>query len=436
MSFIDTIRHSWNAFVGRDPTRNFSIDMGATSYSRPDRIVLTRGNERSIITAVYTRMAVDAASIDIKHCRVDENDNFLEVIKDSKLNYCLNKSANLDQTGRAFRQSIFMSILDDGVTAIVPVNTDVNPDLTASFDINQMRTGKIIQWQPKQVKVEIYDQEDGKKKEIFVQKKWTAIVENPFYAIMNERNSTLQRLIRKLNILDVIDDQSGSGKLDMIIQLPYAVKSDLQKERAEDRRRSIEQQLAENKYGIAYIDSTEHVTQINRSIENKLMGQVEYLTNLLFSQLGITQSILDGSADEATMNNYFSRTIEPLVAYVAEEMERKFLTKTAVSQHQAILYFRDLFKLVPLSQLAELVNSLSRNEVVATNEFRQIIGLKPLDNPAANEPHNANMPMTEDPMQDYQNGGEEFTPDELRQQLQDLDDIDAQLDELDAMSRE
>lgn len=435
MSFIDTIRHSWNAFVGRDPTKTFNTDFGASSYTNLSRITLTRGNERSIITAAYTRMSVDAASIDLKHCKVDDNGNFLEVVKDSKLNYCLNKSANLDQTGRAFRQSIFMSILDEGVTAIVPTETTLDPDISMSFEINELRVGKIVQWYPDSVKVEIYDPSDGKKKEIIVKKKWTSIVENPFYAIMNERNSTLQRLIRKLNILDVIDDQSGSGKLDMIIQLPYTVKSELAKERAEDRRRSIEQQLAENKYGIAYIDSTEHVTQLNRSVENKLMSQIEYLTNLLFSQLGITQSILDGSADEATLNNYYSRTIEPLVAYVAEEMERKFLTKTAVSQKQAILYFRDLFKLVPLSQLADLVNSLSRNEVVATNEFRQIIGLKPLDNPEANVPHNANMPSEELEIEEIQNGGEDFTPDELRGQLEELDNLDSQLDELEQMTK-
>lgn len=439
MSLLDSIRHSWNAFVGRDPTKTWGMDNGEGSYTNPGRIVLTRGNERSIITAVYTRMAVDAATIDIKHVKADEDGHFKSYIPDSSLNYLLEKSANLDQTGRAFRQSLFMQILDDGVGVAVPVRTKESPDITTGFKIEELRTGKITQWYPKRVKVEVYDEEDGKKKEVIVDKKWTTIVENPFYAIMNEKNSTLQRLIRKLNLLDIVDEASSSGKLDMIIQLPYAVKSELQMQRAEERTKAIEKQLKDGKYGVAYIDSTEHVTQLNRSLENKLMGQVEYLTNLLFSQLGITQEIMNGSANEEAMNNYFSRTIEPLVAAVCDEMERKFLSKTAVSQGHAILYFRDLFKLVPLSQLADLANSLARNEIVTANEFRQIIGLKPSDEDKADMLRNANMPAEEGaPAEEIQNGGDmdAFSPDELKAQLQQLDDLDAQLDELENMSKE
>lgn len=437
MSLADRIKHSWNAFIGRDPTNLQNVDTGPGYYARPDRVVLTRGNERSIINAAITRMAVDCAQTEILHVNVDEEGQYKETRTDSKLNYCLTKSANIDQTGRAFRQDIFMRMFDEGVAAVVPIDTDLDPSKTLAFEPSSLRVASVKEWYPKHVKVEVYDDRDGKTKEVLVEKRWTSIIENPFRSVMNEKNSILQRLIRKLNLLDVIDDQSGSGKLDMIIQLPYTVKSDLAKERAEDRRRSIEQQLAENKYGIAYIDSTEHITQLNRSVENKLMGQVEYLMNLFFSQLGITQGVLDGTADDNTMNNYYCRTLEPPLTETVSEMERKLLTKTAVSQGQAIRFFRNPFKMVPISQLPDLADKLTRNEIMTSNEFRPIIGLKPSDDPNANELRNKNIsaPNKEAPMQipENQNGGS-FTPDELRAQLEQLDELDSQLDELEKMA--
>lgn len=438
MSLVDRIVHSWNAFIGRDPTKLTSEDVGSGYYARPDRVVLTRGNERSIINSAITRMSVDCAQIDIFHIDVDEDDNYINK-RDSTLNYCLCKSANIDQTGRALRQDIFTTMLDDGAVAVVPIVTSLDPAKSLSFEISDMRTGVIKTWYPKHVNVEVYDDHDGQKKEIVVPKKWTTIVENPFRSIMNENNSTLKRLIRKLNILDVIDNQSGSGKLDMIIQLPYAVKSDLAKERAEDRRKSIEKQLSENKFGIAYIDSSEHITQLNRSVENKLMGQVEYLTNLFFSQLGITQSILDGTADANTYNNYYCHTIEPLMSAVCDEMERKFLTKTAYTQGQRIRFFRNPFKLVSVTELPELADKLLRNRIMTSNEFRPLLGLKPSDEASADRLENPNMPGTngteEVVPEENQNGGDEEIA-ELEEQLAQLDNLDSELDELDKSLKE
>mgnify|MGYP004535213889 CR=1 FL=1 len=389
MGFINRIRHGWNAFMNRDPTSNYR-NIGSSYSYRPDRPRFSRGNERSIVTSVYNRIALDAAGIDIQHVRLDEDGRFLEIIK-SGLNECLTTEANIDQTGRAFRQDIFMSMLDEGCIAIVPIDTTFDPNNTNSYDILSMRTGKILEWYPQQVKVRVYNEQTGQKEDIIVPKKMVAIVENPLYAVINEPNSTMQRLIRKLNLLDYIDEQSGSGKLDLIIQLPYVIKTEARKKQAEQRRQDIEDQLSGSKYGIAYTDGTEHITQLNRSVENNLMKQIEFLTSMLYSQLGITQSILDGTANEETMLNYFDRTIEPIVAAVVDEMKRKYLTKTARSQSQSILYFRNPFKLVPVKDLAEMADKMTRNEIMTSNEVRQVIGMKPSDDPKADQLINSNL---------------------------------------------
>ena len=387
-------KHAWNAFVNnRDPTVYYR-DTGPGYSYRPDRPRLTRGNERSIVTSVYNRIALDAASINIQHCKLDENGRYLRTI-DSSLNKCLNLTANLDQTGRAFIQDIVMSMLDEGCVAIVPVDTTADPKLTESYDILSMRTGKILEWFPKYVRVRLYNEEKGQKEDIILPKRTIGIIENPLYAVINEPNSTMQRLIRKLSLLDVTDEQTASGKLDIIIQLPYVIKSEARRQQAEQRRKEIEMQLAGSKYGIAYTDGTEKITQLNRSVENNLMKQVEYLTNLLFSQLGITQAILDGTADDKTMLNYYSRTIEPIVAAIVDEMERKFLSKTARSQNQSIKFFRDPFKLVPINDIAEIADKFTRNEIMTSNEIRQIVGLKPSDDPKADQLVNSNLNQPE-----------------------------------------
>ena len=388
MSFTNRLQHAWNAFMNKDPTNAYA---SGQSYSRsPNRIRLSRGNERSIVTAVYNRLALDTASIGFKHIRLDKNNRFKEIIL-SGLNNCLSIEANIDQTGRSFIQDAVISMLDEGCVAIVPTETTFNPTVTGSFDINSMRTGKIIEWFPKHVKVRVYNENTGRKEDIILPKAIVAIIENPFYAVMNESNSTLQRLIRKLVLLDDIDEQSGAGKLDLIIQLPYTIKSEARREQAEKRRKDIEMQLAGSKYGIAYVDGTEHVTQLNRSLENNLMKQIEYLTNLLFSQLGLTQSIMDGTADEKTMLNYYDRTIEPILSAIADEMIRKFLTKTARSQGQSIKFFRDPFKLVPVSEIAEIADKFTRNEIATSNEIRQVIGWTPSDDPNADVLRNKNL---------------------------------------------
>lgn len=383
------LKHAWNAFMNRDPTPSFQNYGMGYSY-RPDRPRLSRGNERSIITALYNRIALDASSVSISHVRLDENGRFLETIP-SGLNNCLTLEANTDQTSRAFLQDVFMSMMDEGCVAIVPVDTSLNPRLTGSYDILTMRTGQILEWFPHHIKVRLYNEQTGRKEDITIPKSMAAIVENPLYAVMNEPNSTVQRLIRKLNLLDVIDEKNSSGKLDLIIQLPYTVKSELRRQQAEERRATIEQQLVGSKYGIAYADATEHITQLNRPVENNLMGQIEYLTNLAFSQLGMTQGILDGTADEKTMLNYYSRSIEPMLSAVTDEMKRKFLTKTARSQRQSIAFFRDPFKLVPVSDIAEIADKFTRNEIMSSNELRQIIGMKPSDDPKADELRNKNL---------------------------------------------
>ena len=390
MKFTDRIKHGWNAFLNRDPTYNYRA-LGGPSYGyRPDRMRFTRGNERSIVTSVYNRIALDAASIDIMHVQLDKDDRF-ESIRESALNECLTKNANIDQTGRAFIQDVVMSMLDEGCVAIVPVDTTINPNISNSYEINTVRTAKIVEWYPAHVKVNLYNDRTGRKEDLILPKKTVAIIENPLYAVINEPNSTMQRLIRKLNLLDVIDEQSGSGKLDLIIQLPYVIKTDARRQQAEQRRKDIEMQLSGSKYGIAYTDGTERITQLNRSVDNNLMKQIEYLTSMLYSQLGITQAILDGSADDKTMLNYYNRTIEPIVSSIVDEIQRKFLTKTAITQKQAILYFRDPFRLVPVNEIAEIADKFTRNEIMTSNEIRQIVGMKPSKDPNADELRNKNL---------------------------------------------
>ena len=389
------LKHAWNAFVNnRDPTASYR-DIGPGYSYRPDRPRLTRGNERSIITSVYNRIALDVAANDIRHVKLDEDDRFSEVI-DSGLNNCLALDANIDQTGRAFIQDAVMSMLDEGCVALVPIETTFNPQQTGSFDIVTIRTGKILDWYPKHVRVSVYNERSGKREEIVLPKDTIAIIENPLYAVMNEPNSTMQRLIRKLNLLDAIDEQSGSGKLDLIIQLPYVVKTEARRQQAEARRKDIEMQLAGSKYGIAYTDGTEKVTQLNRSVDNNLMKQIEYLTSMLYSQLGITQAVLEGTADEKTMLNYYSRTIEPIIAAIVDEMKRKFLTKTARTRRQSIVFFRDPFKLVPVDNIAEIADKFTRNEIMTSNEIRQKIGMKPSKDPKADKLINSNLNQPEE----------------------------------------
>lgn len=381
-------KSAWNAFFNRDPTGGYRYS-GQTFYYRPDRPRFTRGNERSIINSVYNRIAMDVAAITFQHVRLDGNDRFKEVMN-SKLNSCLMLEANVDQTGRAFIQDVVISMFDEGCVAIVPVDTDRDPE-NGTFDIETMRTGKIIEWKPRHVKVRVYNDRTGNREDIIMPKTSVAIIENPLYAVMNEPNSTVQRLVRKLNLLDVIDEQSGSGKLDLIIQLPYVIKNEARRKQAEDRRREIEQQLAGSKYGIAYADGTERITQLNRSVENNLLKQIEYLTNMAYGQLGITPEIMNGSADEKTMLNYNNRTIEPIASAIADAIKRTFLTKTARTQKQTIMFFRDPFRLVPIADLAELADKLTRNEIATSNEVRQAIGMKPSSDPKADELRNSNI---------------------------------------------
>ena len=393
LTFGSRLKHAFNAFMNRDPT--YGKESIGPGYSmRPDRSRLTRGNERSIVTSIYNRIAIDVAAININHCRVDENQRLVENI-DSTLNTCLNLEANIDQTGRAFMQDVVMSLLDEGCVAIVPVETSIDPAVSSSYDIWSMRTGKILEWRPEHVRVRVYNEKTGCREDITVPKKTAAIVENPLYAVMNEPNSTMQRLIRKLNLLDAVDEQSGSGKLDMIIQLPYVIKTEARRKQADKRIKDIEDQL-KGPYGIAYTDGTEKIVQLNRPIENNLMKQIEYLTNMLYSQLGITQTVLDGTADEQTMLNYYSRTIEPIISAIVDEMKRKFLTKTARTQMQTIKFFRDPFRLVPVGNIAEIADKFTRNEILTSNEIRQIIGMKPSDDPKADQLINSNLNQPED----------------------------------------
>lgn len=392
MGFFDRLKYAWNAFMNKDPTRRVDDDVGLMfGYGgRPDRARLTRGNERSIIASILNRMSVDCAAIGIEHVRLDEAGRFSETIN-SGLNRCLTLSANRDQTARAFLQDAYMSMFDEGCIAIVPTDTDDDPRLNETFGIETLRVGRIVEWFPESVRIDLYNENKCRREEIVLPKHAVSIVENPHYAIMNEPNSTLQRLIRKLNILDVIDEQSGSGKLDLIIQLPYPINTERRARQAEERRRLIEQQLDNTKYGIAYTDATEHITQLNRAVENNMMTQIQYLTDMLYSQLGVTSSILDGTADEKTMLNYYNRTIEPVVGAVVEEMRRKFLSPTARTRGQSITYFNDPFKLIPVDRIAEIADKFTRNEIMSSNEIRQLIGFKPVPNEKADELRNKNL---------------------------------------------
>ena len=401
MGLKNRLQHAWNAFANKDPT--YSSGYGGYLY-RPDRPRFSRGNERSIVTAVLNKISMDCAAINVEHVRLDDNNRFVEVLN-TGLNKCLTLEANLDQTGRAFIQDVVMSLMDEGCIVIVPVETTLNPNISGGFDITNMRVGKVLEWYPDKVSIRVYNEKTGQKQDIVMPKNTVSIVENPLYAVMNEPNSTMQRLIRKLNILDAIDEQSGSGKLDLIIQLPYLVRSNQRKQQAEERRKAIEDQLSNSKYGVAYTDGTEHVTQLNRSVENNLMSQIEYLTSMLYSQLGITQSVMDGTADDKTMINYYNRTIEPILSAIVDEMKRKFLTKTARSQKQSIVFFRDPFRLVPVADLAEIADKMTRNEIMSSNEIRQIVGMKPSDDPKADELRNKNLsePTSEETNNDNYN---------------------------------
>ncbi len=397
MALMDRLKHAWNTFKNKDPTQvNWNI--GPSYGYRPDRMRYTRGNERSIVTAVYNRIAMDVAAVNLKHIRLDENDRYKETI-DSGLNNCLSVEANLDQTGRAFIQDLVASMLDEGCVAAVPTDADDEPEDSGNFKVYTLRTGKILEWYPRHVKVEVYNEQEGQRQQIIIPKSTVPLIENPMYSVMNEPNSIYQRLVRKLALLDVVDEQTSSGKLDLIIQLPYIIKTEARREQAEKRRKDIEKQLSEGKYGIAYTDGTERITQLNRPVENNLMKQIEYLTSMFFSQLGITQSILDGTADEKTMLNYYNRTIEPILSAIADEMKRKFLTPTARSQKQTIAYFRDPFKLVPVNDIAEIADKFTRNEIMTSNEIRQVIGMKPSSDPNADVLRNKNLSDSSDARQ-------------------------------------
>ena len=383
------LKHAWNAFLNKDPTGHYH-DLGMSYSYRPDRHRFSRGNERTIVTSIYNRIALDVAAIQIQHVQLDEDERFSKVIK-SGLNDCLTLSANTDQTGRNFIHDAVISMFDEGVVALVPVDTTLDPTITGAFDVNSLRTGEIIQWYPQHVKVRVYNEKTGKREEIVMPKNRVAIVENPLYAVINEPNSTMQRLIRKLALLDAVDEQSSAGKLDLIIQLPYTIKTESRRQQAEKRRGEIEAQLTGSKYGIAYTDGTERVTQLNRPLENNLLKQIEYLTSMLYSQLGLTQAIMDGSADEQTMLNYNNRTIEPIISAIVDELKRKFLTKTARTRGQSILFFRDPFRLVPVADIAEIADKFTRNEIMSSNEIRQAIGMKPSSDPKADELVNSNI---------------------------------------------
>ena len=450
MSLLDRLQHSWNAFKNKDPSlySTFGGDMGIATSRRPDRTLMTRGNEKSIVTAIYIRIAIDISSMDIKHVRLDDNNRYIEDC-DSNLNNCLTVEANKDQTARAFVQDMVLSMFDEGCIAVVPYETNISPLYGNAFDISAMRVARITQWYPNHVRVQIYNDITGNKEEYNLPKTAVAIIENPFYPIMNEQNSVVQRLVRKLNLLDVIDDQSCSDKLNMIIQLPYVIKTEARRQQAEMRRKEIETQLANSKFGIAYTDGTEKITQLNRSLENNLMEQIEYLTNMVYSQLGIDVTILNGTADDQTLLNYHNNVLEPVIATICEEFHRKFLSKTARTQRQAIKFFFDPFKIIPTSQISEIADKLTRNEIMSSNEVRQLIGLKPSTDPAADELRNKNLNQSAEAMAEEQTGmtpaGEPMPiegvmptdPDALIAQyeakMKELDDNEAKLSQMEKM---
>lgn len=400
--FTSRLKHAWNAFMNKDPTYNNSSEVGLGSYIRPDRFRYTRGTEQTIVNSIYNRISLDVAAIDIRHVRLDKTSNRYESTIDSGLNNCLSLEANIDQIARAFIQDIVLSMLDEGGVAVLPVDTTLDPRVTNSYDINTMRVCKILEWYPRHVKVKAYNDTDGEKHDLVVPKTMVAIIENPFYAVMNEPNSTMQRLIRTLRLMDIVNEQSSSGKLDLIIQLPYVIKTEARKIQAENRRKDIEDQLSGSKYGIAYTDGTERIVQLNRSLENNLLSQAEYLTSMLFSQLGITQEILDGTANEQVMLNYQNRVIEPIVSAISVEFKRKFLTKTARSQHQSIEFFKDPFKLVPVNNIAEIADKFTRNEIMTSNEIRQVVGMKPADDPNADVLRNKNLSQSKEAIEEEQ----------------------------------
>lgn len=444
LTFGERLKHAWNVFKSRDPTYEWH-DIGVSSFYRPDRLRMRYGGEKTIINAIYNRIATDAAAIHIQHARLDENGRFVETIK-SGLNNCLTVEANIDQSGRAFIQDAVLTMLDEGVIALVPVETTFSPDVTKSYDINTMRVGKIVEWYPKHVKVNLYNEETGQREDVLVPKKTAAIVENPFYAVMNDQNSTMQRLIRKLSLLDAIDEQSSSGKLNMIIQLPYTIKTDLQRRQAENRRTMVENQLSGSKYGIAYSDATEKIIQLNRPLENNLLSQIEFLTKTALAQLGMDESILNCTADEKTMLRYYDGIVEPIVAALCDNMERSFLTKTARTQNQAVIYYRDPFKLVPVSDLAAIANAFTRNEILTSNEVRSLIGMKPSTEPSADELRNKNLypedgeiaaeetvaELPEPGTEEWKSMVDSMNEEEYLEFIKNADEIDSMLDELES----
>lgn len=404
MNPLEILKHTWNLFVyDESPKRRSSTNYGVSYYQNPNRVRFSRGNERTIVTSVYNRIALDAAAIEIRHVKMDNNNRFLDYIS-SGLDNCLSVEANIDQTARNFIQDIVSSLLDEGCVAVVPIDTSFDPNITNSYDIQTMRVGKITQWYPDKVTVLLYNDSTGLKQEVTIPKRQVAIIENPLYAVMNEPNSTMQRLIKKLSLMDSADEEIASGNLDLIIQLPYAVKTESRRNLAESRRKEVEEQLNGSRYGVAYIDGTEHVTQLNRPVENNLMKQVEYLTAQLYSQLGLTQTIMDGTADENTMNNYYNRTIEPILSAIVDEFNRKFLTKTARTQKQAIMYFRDPFRLIPVTSISEMADKFTRNEIMTSNEVRQLIGFKPSSDPNADELRNKNLSQSSKTIEEKMQG--------------------------------
>lgn len=437
LTFGQRLKHAWNAFQNRDPTYFVGHNeyMGYSSSYRPDKARLGMGREKSIIASIYNRISIDVAAIEIRHVRLDQNGSYKEDI-DSRLNECLTVEANMDQTGRSLIQDIVLSMFDEGCVAVLPVEADFDPTETGSYEIYKLRTGKILEWYPSNVRVKSYNELTGQHEELLVPKKMVAIIENPLYTVMNEPNSTLQRLIRKLNLLDTIDEQNGSNKLDLIIQLPYTIRSAARREQANRRLKDIEMQLTSTKYGIAYADATEHIIQLNRAVENNMLPQVEYLTKMLYNQLGMTEEVFNGTADEQTQLNYYSKTIEPILSAIVEEMKRKWLTKTARTQGQSIMYFRNPFKLISVENVANVADTFTRNEIMTSNEIRAIIGMKPSSDPAANELRNKNLNQSnneskseasvEEPID------EELTEVDILQAIADLDNLDAQLDELES----
>lgn len=431
VSIGSRLSHAWNAFVSNNRNTVNYVDVGPGNSYRPDRTILSRGNERTIINSIYTRIAVDVSQIQIFESRLDDNGNVKEKI-DSGLTNALTVEANIDQTGRNLIQDMVLSMFDEGVIAVVPVDTTIDPEKSDSYDIKTLRVGKILQWYPEHIQVRLYNDRIGQKQDIILQKKYVAILENPFYSIMNEPNSTLKRLVRKLALLDRIDEQSGSGKMDLIIQLPYTIKSDARRAQAEARRKDIEMQLSNSKYGIAYTDGTEKITQLNRSLDNNLQGQIEYLTSTLYNQLGLTQSIFDGTANEQTMLNYYNHTIEPIMSAIADEFKRKFLTKTARTQKRSVSFIRDPFKLVPVNNLAEIADKFTRNEILSSNEIRSIIGFAPSDQPSADVLRNKNLNQNTEELKSEQKESESIEKSDPKSNYE-LDKLDSSLDEIEKL---